>query len=238
MLLCAVFVLSSAVAFAEEQRNVNDLLNEFKADASAAKANYRGKKITFEIEVEKRVTEGGKTYYQAVAGNAAKNARVLFRLAKTYRATDKLVVTATLKGVTWQADQKVLFFDPAEVDKELRLLPPFYTSSDLLKKYEGAPQKTADEMVGKSIDIKGVVRFVKGTGVVLEFTPLTDAKGRVTTDKQGFEKLGRALVTVNFSDGSVKKASLARGVEIEARGVVDTMQSGAITLRDAHLLTK
>ena len=60
----------------------------------------------------------------------------------------------------------------------------------------------------------------------------------IVTDKQGYQKLGRALVTVTFVDAAVKKASLERGMEVEIRGVVDTMQAGAITIRDAHLLNK
>jgi hypothetical protein len=237
LLFSAIALLPTAV-WADDRHDINQILSEFKADSTVARAKYRGKSITLEIEVAKRVTEGNKTYYQASTTDGVKGSRVLFRLAKTYRPTDKLIVAATLKSATWQAEDHTLYFDPADVEKEVRVLPPLFTSNELLKKYDGSPKKTADEMVGKSVEIKGTVRFVKGTGVILEFAPLTDAKGRVVTDKQGFEKLGRALVTVNFSDGSVKKASLAKGVDVEVRGVIDSMQSGVIVIRDAHLLSK
>jgi hypothetical protein len=236
-LFSLTLLLIPFAARGEETRTLANFLSEFRTDPVGAKEKYRGKKVSLEFEVLKRVTEGKRVYYQAALPDA-KNARVLFRLDKTYRPTDKLIVTATLKSSTFDKDEKWMYFDPCEVAKEVRVLPPLYTSLELLKKYDAAPKKVAEEMIGKPVEIKGVVRFVKTTSAILEYAPATDATGKIVTDRQGFQKLGRALVTLNFSDGTVKKASLDKGMEIEARGIIESMQAGAIVIRDAKLLNK
>lgn len=239
LLTLALLCLPLSAAVADEgMRSLDSFINEFKNDPVAAKEKYKGKKFTFQIEVQKRVTDSNKVYHQAVIADPPKNSHVVFKLPKSYRATDKLVVSGTLKHSTWEKDEKWMFFEPCDVEKEIQVLPALYDSTTLLQKYLASQKKVAEDMVGKPIDIKGVVRFMRSNHAILEYVPSTDAKGKVLKDKKGFELLGRALVTVKFTDGSPSKVDMKKGMEIEARGVVEEMKAGAILIKDAQLMNK
>src|SRR5262245_28927569 len=119
-LLPLTLLLVPVIARGDEARPLGSFLSEFRADAVGAKEKYRGKAVTLEIELQKRVTEGKKVYYQAVVSDAPKNSKVLFRIDKTYRPGDKIVVSASLKSSTWEKDEKWMYFEPCEVAKELK----------------------------------------------------------------------------------------------------------------------
>src|SRR5262249_12031018 len=127
--------------------------------------------------------------------------------------------------------------DPVSVDKELEVLPPLWDSTTLLNHYVKSPKKVSEEMEGKTIDIRGTVRFVTDyhREVVLEYVPRTDARGRIEHDFEGRELLGRSLVTVHSNDDTVSKNKIARGTSIEPRGVIGEMKAGAILIKNATL---
>jgi hypothetical protein len=234
----AILLLPLTTAVADDAKSLDSFVAEFNADALKAKEKYLFKKVTLEIEIKKADPDEAKHNYFAVLTNPPKNSQVVFHLVKSYRPGDTLVIAGTLKQSTWDKDEKRLFFDGCEVVQEVQVQPPMYTSTALLDKYLKNPKKVSEEFVGKPVDIKGVVRFVKLNSAILEYVPDTDSRGRVRHDVHGFEFLGRALLTVKFSDDTIRKVDLKKGMTIEARGVVESMQAGAIVVKDAQLLNK
>jgi hypothetical protein len=237
--LSLLVVVAIPVRADEKPKTVQDLVAEFKLNPQEAAKKYVGETFKFEIEVQNRIKDGSKNYHQVVAGEIPKGAHVVMYIPKKlYRPTDKLEVTATLKSSSWDKDDKWLRFDPVAVDKELSVLPAITTSGGFLQTYLRDQKGMSKKWVGKEIDMSGAVKFLANGGVVLEYVPRMDAKGRIEHDFEGWELLGRPLVTIRFADGqkSIRDASLRKGVEIEIRGTIAEMQAGAIIIKDAKLL--
>lgn len=213
-----------------------EIVAEFNQDPTAARSKYINQSIKLKVEILLRVVDSNKTYHAVQAGELRKSDRVLLRLPKQYRPTDKLIVTAMLKSSTWdRREGRNLVFDPVKVDEEIEVLPPLWNSTQLLQAYLKSQKSFSQQYEGKTIELTGTVNFVANGGVVLDYVPKIDSGGRIHKDATDFRNWGRPLVTVRFDDDSIEKASLKRGVSIEVRGVVEEMKGGAIIISKATL---
>jgi hypothetical protein len=221
--------------------DVKDLITEFDKDAKEAREKYAGKQLSFEITVlSPSHIEDGKRWTTVKGGpTGGKNLPngIFVRLVNHYRATDQLVVSGTLKSIVWTSDSKRLMFDPCSVEKEIEVLPPIFEATKFLADYVKSPKKMAEKFDGKKVQLKGTVYFTRsGHDLILCYTPRLDGKGRIEKDLRGYDLLGRALLTVKFSDDTVRKLNPNRGTGVEIEGTVTEMKAGAIIISDAKML--
>jgi hypothetical protein len=225
----------------ETKISVEDLMSEFDKDAKLAKEKYAGKALQMEVTLQKvDFIEDGKKWAMVKGGPAGgKNLKSGFflRLKNQYRSGDQIVVNATLKSAVWTEDSKRLFFDPCTIEKEIEVQPPIFVAEKFLIDYKASPKKMAEKHEGKRVQIKGQVQFIADGGLVLCYAPLLDAKGRIVKTSRGYDRLGRALLTVRFADAAtVSKLNPNRGTGIEIEGTVSEMKAGKILITDAKML--
>lgn len=230
-----------AKAQAEETKiSVENLTSEFNKDAKQAKDKYIGKSLQMEVTLQKTdFIEDGKKWAMVKGGPAGgKNLRSGFflHLKNQYRSGDQIVVNATLKTAVWTEDSQRLFFDPCTIEKEIEVQPPIFVAEKFLIDYKASPKKMAEKYEGKRVQIKGQVQFVADGGLVLCYAPLLDARGRIVKTSRGYDRLGRALLTVRFSDDTIKKLNPNRGTGIEIEGTVSEMKAGKILITDGKML--
>lgn len=241
VIVLAGLLAQPRAAHGEEMKvTVEDLMSAFTSNPKEAREKFLGKQLQFETTLQKTdFAEDGKKWAIVKGGpNGGKNLQNGFflHLKNQYRSGDQLVVNATLRSAVWNEDNKRLFFDPCTIEKEIDVQPPIFSADKFLADYIRSPKKTSEKYEGKRVQLKGTVYFIADNGLVLCYTPLLDVRGRVMKDYRGFDRLGRALLTVRFADDTVRKLNPNRGTGVELEGTVLEMKAGKIIISDAKML--